>query len=63
MLAQDSEGKTELQPSGIRVVEQGIGKRNLPIYIEPIKRSDLGKIWERKKKKRLEAIKLLLPKE
>ena len=63
MLAQDSEGKTELQPSGIRVVEQGIGRRILPIYLEPIKRSDLGKIWERKKKKRLEAIKLLLPKE
>ena len=63
MLAQDSEGRTELQPSGLRVVEQGIGKRNLPIYIEPIKRSDLGKIWERKKQKRLEERKLLLPKE
>ena len=63
MLAQDSEGRTELQPSGLRVVEQGIGRRNLPIYIEPIKRSDLGRIWGREKKKRLEARKLLLPKE
>ena len=63
MLAQDSEGRTQLQPSGVRIVERGIGRRNLPIYIEPIQRSDLGKIWERKKKKRLEARKLLLPKE
>ena len=63
MLAQDSEGRTELQPSGLRVVEQGIGRRNLPIYIEPIKRSDLGKIWERKKQNKLEKRKLLLPKE
>ena len=63
MLAQDSEGRTELQPSGLRVVEQGIGRRNLPIYIEPIKRSDLGKIWERKKQNKLEERELLLPKE
>ena len=63
MLAQDSEGRTQLQPSGVRVVERGIGRRNLPIYLEPIKRSDLGKIWERKKQKRLEERKLLLPKE
>ena len=63
MLAQDSEGRTELQPSGLRVVEQGISRRNLPIYIEPIKRSDLGKIWERKKQNKLEERKLLLPKE
>ena len=63
MLTQDSEGRTQLQSYGIRVVEREIGRRNLPIYLEPIKRSDLGKIWERKKQKRLEAIKLLLPKE
>ena len=63
MLAQDSEGRTQLQLSGVRVVERGIGRRNLPIYIEPIQRSDLGIIWERKKKKKLEARKLLLPKE
>ena len=63
MLAQDSEGKTQLQPSGIRIVERGISRRYLPIYLEPIKRSDLGIIWERKKQKRLEERKLLLPKE
>ena len=63
MLAQDSEGRAELQPSGLRVVEQGIGRRNLPIYIEPIKRSDLGKIWERKKQNKLEQRELMLPKE
>ena len=63
MLAQDSEGKTQLQPSGIRIVERGISRRYLPIYLEPIKRSDLGKIWERKKQKRREERKLLLPKE
>ena len=49
MLAQDSEGRTQLQPSGVRIVERGISRRYLPIYLEPIKRSDLGKIWERKK--------------
>ena len=63
MLAQDSEGRTQLQPSGIRIVERGISRRYLPIYLEPIKRSDLGKIWERKKQKRREERKLLLPKE
>ena len=63
MLAQDSEGKTQLQPSGVRIVERGISRRYLPIYLEPIKHSDLGKIWERKKQKRLEERKLLLPKE
>ena len=63
MLAQDSEGKTQLQPSGIRIVERGISRRYLPIYLEPIKRSDLGKIWERKKQNKLEERKLLLPKE
>ena len=63
MLAQDSEGRTQLQPSGVRIVERGISKRYLPIYLEPIKRSDLGIIWERKKQKRLEERKLLLPKE
>ena len=63
MLAQDSEGRTQLQPSGVRIVERGISRRYLPIYLEPIKRSDLGKIWERKKQKRLEERKLLLPKE
>ena len=63
MLAQDSEGKTQLQPSGVRIVERGISRRYLPIYFEPIKRSDLGKIWERKKQKRLEERKFLLPKE
>ena len=60
---QDSEGKTQLQPSGVRIVERGISRRYLPIYLEPIKRSDLGIIWERKKQKRLEERKLLLPKE
>ena len=44
MLAQDSEGRTQLQPSGVRVVERGISRRYLPIYLESIKRSDLGKI-------------------
>ena len=63
MLAQDSEGRTQLQPSGVRIVERGISRRYLPIYLEPIKRSDLGIIWERKKQKRLEERKLLLPKE
>ena len=63
MLAQDSEGRTQLQPSGVRIVERGISRRYLPIYLELIKRSDLGKIWERKKQKRLEERKLLLPKE
>ena len=63
MLAQDSEGRTQLQPSGVRIVERGISRRYLPIYLEPIKRSDLGKIWERKKQKRLEERKFLLPKE
>ena len=63
MLAQDSEGRIQLQPSGVRIVERGISRRYLPIYVEPIKRSDLGKIWERKKQKRLEERKLLLPKE
>jgi len=62
MLAQDSEGRTQLQPSGVRIVERGISRRYLPIYLEPIKRSDLGIIWERKKQKRLEERKLLLPK-
>ena len=62
MLAQDSEGKTQLQPSGVRIVERGISRRYLPIYLEPIKHSDLGIIWERKKQKRLEERKLLLPK-
>ena len=63
MLAQDLKGRTQLQPSGVRIVERGISRRYLPIYLEPIKRSDLGKIWERKKQKRLEERKLLLPKE
>ena len=63
MLAQDSEGRTQLQPSGVRIVERGISRRYLPIYLEPIKRSDLGKIWERKKQNRLVERKLLLPKE
>ena len=63
MLAQDSKGRTQLQPSGVRIVERGISRRYLPIYLEPIKRSDLGIIWERKKQKRLEERKLLLPKE
>ena len=63
MLAQDSEGKTQLQPSGVRIVDRGIYKRYLPIYLEPILGSELGKIWERKKQNKLEKRKFLLPKE
>ena len=63
MLAQDSEGSTQLQPSGVRIVERGISRRYLPIYLKPIKRSDLGKIWEKKNQNKLKERKLLLPKE
>ena len=33
MLGKDSEGLTELRPSGVRVVERGIGLRRLPISL------------------------------
>ena len=62
MLGKDSEGLTELRPSGIRVVERGIGLRRLPISFGPVHRSDLGKIWKRMKQKRIEERRLLLPK-
>ena len=62
MLGKDSEGLTELRPSGVRVVERGIGLRRLPISLEPVRRSDLGKIWKRMKQKRIEERRLLLPK-
>ena len=62
MLGKDSEGLTELRPSGVRVVERGIGLRRLPISFGPVHRSDLGKIWERIKQKRIEERRLLLPK-
>ena len=62
MLGKDSEGLTELRPSGVRVVERGIGLRRLPISLGPVYRSDLGKIWKRMKQKRIEERRLLLPK-
>ena len=62
MLGKDSEGLTELRPSGVRVVERGIGLRRLPISLGGGRRSDLGKIWERIKQKRIEERRLLLPK-
>ena len=62
MLGKDVEGLTELRPSGVRVVERGIGLRRLPISLGPVRRSDLGKIWERMKQKRIEERRLLLPK-
>ena len=62
MLGKDAEGLTELRPSGVRVVERGIGLRRLPISLGGIRRSDLGKIWERIKQKRIEERRLLLPK-
>ena len=62
MLGKDSEGLTELRPSGVRVVERGIGLRRLPISLGGVRRSDLGKIWERIKQKRIEERRLLLPK-
>ena len=62
MLGKDAEGLTELRPSGVRVVERGIGLRRLPISLGGVRRSDLGKIWERIKQKRIEEIRLLLPK-
>ena len=62
MLGKDSEGLTELRPSGVRVVERGIGLRRLPISFGPVHRSDLGKIWKRMKQKRIEERRLLLPK-
>ena len=58
----DAEGLTELRPSGVRVVERGIGLRRLPISLGGVRRSDLGKIWERIKQKRIEERRLLLPK-
>lgn len=62
MLGKDSEGLTELRPSGVRVVERGIGLRRLPISLGSVHRSDLGKIWKRMKQKRIEERRLLLPK-
>ena len=62
MLGKDAEGLTELRPSGVRVVERGIGLRRLPISFVPVRRSDLGKIWKRMKQKRIEERRLLLPK-
>ena len=62
MLGKDAEGLTELRPSGVRVVERGIGLRRLPISLGPVLRSDLGKIWKRIKQKRIEHRRLLLPK-
>ena len=62
MFAKDAEGLTELRPSGVRVVERGIGLRRLPISLGGVRRSDLGKIWERIKQKRIEERRLLLPK-
>jgi len=62
MLGKDSEGHTELRPSGVRVVERGIGLRRLPISLGSVHRSDLGKIWKRMKQKRIEERRLLLPK-
>ena len=62
MLGKDDEGLTELRPSGVRVVERGIGLRRLPISFGPVRRSDPGKIWERIKQKRIEERRLLLPK-
>ena len=62
MLGKDDEGLTELRPSGVRVVERGIGLRRLPISLGGVRRSDLGKIWERIKQKRIEERRLLLPK-
>ena len=62
MLGKDSEGLTELRPSGVRVVERGIGLRRLPNSFAPVHRSDLGKIWKRMKQKRIEERRLLLPK-
>ena len=62
MLGKDSEGLNELRPSGVRVVERGIGLRRLPISFGPVHRSDLGKIWKRIKQKRIEERRLLLPK-
>ena len=62
MLGKDAEGLTELRPSGVRVVERGIGLRRLPISLGGVRRSDLSKIWERIKKKRIEERRLLLPK-
>ena len=62
MLGKDAEGLSELRPSGVRVVERGIGLRRLPISLGPVHRSDLGKIWERIKQKRIEEKRLLLPK-
>ena len=62
MLGKDSEGLTELRPSGVRVVERGIGLRRLPISLGGVRRSDLGKIWERMKQKRIEERRLFLPK-
>ena len=62
MLGKDAEGLTELRPSGVRMVEIGIGLRRLPISLGGVRRSDLGKIWERIKQKRIEERRLLLPK-
>ena len=62
MLGKDAEGLTELRPSGVRVVERGIGLRRLPISLGGVRRSDLGKIWERMKQKRIKERRLLLPK-
>ena len=60
MLAQDSEGKTQLQPSGVRIVERGISRRYLPIYLEPIKRSDLGINLGEKKAKETRGEKIII---
>ena len=62
MLGKDAEGLTELRPSGLRVIDRGIGLRRLPISLGGVRRSDLGKIWERIKQKRIEDRRLLLPK-
>ena len=62
MLGKDAEGLSELRPSGVRVVERGIGLRRLPNSFGPVHRSDLGKIWKRMKQKRIEERRLLLPK-
>ena len=62
MLGKDAEGLTELRPSGVRMVEIGIGLRRLPISLGRVRRSDLGKIWERIKQKRIQERRLLLPK-
>jgi len=57
-LSKNSEGFSELVPSGTRVVERGFGSRRLPSYLEQVSRSALGQIWERKRQKRLKEMKI-----